>query len=138
MLVGRHVAQFWQRLQLLHERRRPGVQLIGVGVFECVLILSAAHAVFDGQILDGLHVKGDAIDFRQLGLQSEHDFGCADFALFQWLEVNKDAAAVECGVDAVHANKGGEALNGWVFENDLCQGLLLFGHGSEGNVLRGF
>ena len=42
-----------------------------------VLILRAADAVFDGQVLHRLHVERDAGDLRQLRLQAADDFGGA-------------------------------------------------------------
>ena len=46
-----------------------------------VLKLRAAHAVFYGQILDGLHVERDAVNLRQFRLQAANDRGSIVFAL---------------------------------------------------------
>ena len=68
LLVGRYVAKLRQPLQLLHELCRPRVQFVLVGIFERVLILRAAYAVLDRQILHRLHVQSDAFHVFQLGL----------------------------------------------------------------------
>ena len=73
LLVGGDVAQLGQRLQLLDQPRRPLRQLLRVGVFEAVLVLRAADAVFHRQVLHRLHVERDALDLGQLGLQAPDD-----------------------------------------------------------------
>ena len=112
MLVRGQIAQLRQRLQLLHQLRRPEIQLIRVGVFERVLILRAADAVFDGQVLDRLHVKRDAINARQFGLQALHHFTSVDFAISQRLEIDENTPVVESRIDAVNAvNRAKQELN---------------------------
>ena len=65
LLVGGHVAQFRQRLQLGHQLSRPRRQFFGVGVFQAELVLRPADAVFHRQVLHRLHVQRDAFDARR-------------------------------------------------------------------------
>ncbi len=95
LLVGRDVAQLRKLLQFVHERCRPCVQFLRVGIFQRVLILSAADAVLDRQILDRLHKKRDPINLFELRLQPAHHFGRAGISFFQRLEVDKDPPAVQ-------------------------------------------
>ena len=55
LVVAGHITELRQRLQLLHKARRPEAQLLRIGIFEAVLILRAADAVLDGQVLHRLH-----------------------------------------------------------------------------------
>ncbi len=105
LLVGGHVAELRQRLHFRDELRRPLVQFVGIRVFERVLILRAAHAVFHRQILHRLHVQRDAFDLRQFRLQAPDHVARADFSFFERLEVDENASAVECRVDAVRTDE---------------------------------
>ena len=69
LLIGCHVAQLGNVLQPRHHLRHERIQLVGVGIFQRVLILRAADAILHGQILHRLHVQRDA---RHLG-----QFGCS-------------------------------------------------------------
>ena len=60
LLVGGHVFQQGRLLQLVDQPVRPQVQFGGIGVFERVLVLRAADAVIDGDVLHRLHVQLDA------------------------------------------------------------------------------
>ena len=66
LLVGGHVFQFGQLLQLRHELVGPLVQLVGVGIFERVLVLRAAHAIVDRDVLHRLHVEVHALHLLQI------------------------------------------------------------------------
>ena len=57
LLVARNVLDLRQLLQAIDELGHPGVELVGVGVFEHELVLRAADGVVDGQILHRLHVE---------------------------------------------------------------------------------
>src|SRR6185437_6504876 len=59
-------------------------------------------------------------------------------ALLHRLEIDLDAAVVERGVGAVHADEAGNVLDRGVFQDDLGQRLLALGHAGERNVLRAF
>ena len=92
-------------MQFLDQLCRPDVQLFSAGVFERILVLRAADAILDRQILDRLHIERDALHLGQFRLQPSHDFGGADSSFAQWLEIDQNPAAVECRVDAVHADE---------------------------------
>ena len=78
LLVARHVAQLRQRLQLRHEARRPRAPARSASaIFQAVLKLRAADAVFDRQVLHRLHEERDALDLGQLRLQAADDVACA-------------------------------------------------------------
>ena len=66
LLVGGHVFQFRQLLQLLDEAVGPQVQLVRIGIFERVLVLRAAHAVIHRDVLHRLHEELDALHLLQL------------------------------------------------------------------------
>ena len=55
LLIGGHVFQLGQLLQLGYEAVGPAIQLIYVRIFQGVLILGAADAVVDGDVLHRLH-----------------------------------------------------------------------------------
>ena len=63
--VSRDIAELRQRLQHLHKARCPEAQLLWVWIFEAVLILRAADAVLDGQVLHRLQKEGNALDVGQ-------------------------------------------------------------------------
>ena len=65
LLIGGHVFQLGQLLQLGHEAVGPAIQLIYVRIFQGVLILRPAHPVIDGDVLHWLHVQLDAVDLGQ-------------------------------------------------------------------------
>ena len=99
--------------------------------------LSTADAVLDREVLDRLHVERDAFDLSQLRLQAANDFRGGFLTLVAGFEIDLDAAAVGSGVDAVDADKRRQAVDRWIFENDLSECLLALRHGSERNRLRG-
>ena len=110
-------------------------ELGGVGVLERVLVLGAADAIFDGEILQRLEEALNAVDLRDPGLQAADDVGGAGFAGFAVAQVDLDAAAVERHVGAVDADKGGDAFDVGILEDDAGELLLAGGHGAEGDGL---
>ena len=56
LLVARDVGELGQRAQPARAPRRPGGELVGVGVLERVLVLRAADAAVDLQVLHRLQV----------------------------------------------------------------------------------
>jgi hypothetical protein len=78
LLIAAHVAQFGKRLQDLDKFGSPPVQLIGIRIFEGVLVLRPAHAIFHREILHRLQEQGDPFDPRQLRLQAADDVACTD------------------------------------------------------------
>ena len=138
LLVAGDVAQLRQRLQLVDELAAPSRQFLGVRVFQAVLELRAADAVFDRQVLHRLHEQRDALDLGQLRLEPADHVAGVDLPLLERLEVDLDAAAVERGVGAVDADERREALDRRVLQDHLRQLLLPLGHGVEGDRLRRF
>ncbi len=70
-------------LQRCDQVVRHGVQFVRVRIFERVLILGAADAVIDREILHRLHVELDALDLGQLWLKPADDLGGGDAALLR-------------------------------------------------------
>src|SRR5213078_3893075 len=75
------------------------------------LTIDAADARIDGQILHRLHVHGDAVHARKGRLQAADHPGGVEAARALRHHVDEEPAAVERGVDAVHADERGDALD---------------------------
>ena len=130
-LVGSHIGQRRQGLQLGHQLRGPLRQFLRIRIFYRILELGAAHAVFDRQILHRLHVESNAVDLRQLRLQSTDDRGRVVGPLIDRLQVDLDPALVWRGVGAIHSDKRRQAVDRLVLQNDFRQLLLPLRHGIE-------
>jgi hypothetical protein len=77
------------------------VQLVRVRIFERVLELRAADAVFHRQVLHRLHeqvMPSTSLSFR---LQAANHVAGRNPALIERLQVDLDAAAVQRGIGAV-------------------------------------
>ncbi len=74
----------------IHSARAAGIR-----AFEHHLVLGAADAVVDRQVLDRLHVGRDPDDAGDLRLQALDDLGGAELAIAMRLEVHQHPAAVE-------------------------------------------
>ena len=71
LLIAGHVAQLRQASRASPTSlRHPLAQFLGVGIFQAVLILRAADAGFDRQVLHRLHEQRDALDLGQRRLQA--------------------------------------------------------------------
>ena len=136
--VARNVGDDRLLAELLNHFAGVGGELGGVGVFERVLELGAADAVFDGQVLQRLEEELDAVDVGDLGLQAADDLGGGDLALVERLEGDLDAAGVERGVGAVDADEGGDVVDSGILQNDVDEPLLPLGHIGEADGLRRF
>ena len=55
LLIGRDIFQFRRLLQTGDETVGPVIQFIGIGVFERVLVLRAAHPIVHSNVLHRLH-----------------------------------------------------------------------------------
>ena len=66
LLVGGDVAQLRQAAELGEDLRRPGVELVEVGVLHRVLELRAREARADGDVLRHLQVEPRALDLGEL------------------------------------------------------------------------
>src|SRR5205823_3117915 len=91
LVVAGDITQLRQLLQLLHKARRPQAQLLWIGIFKAVLILRAADAILDRQVLHWLHEKRDTFYVRQGRLQAADDLHGAGLARVEWLQVDLDA-----------------------------------------------
>ena len=93
----------------LDELRHPERQFLGIRIFQAVLELGAADAVFHRQVLHRLHEERDPLDLGQFRLQLANDLRRIRSPLSllgsQRLEVDLDAAAVERRVGAVDADE---------------------------------
>ena len=56
LLIGHHVGKFGQLLEPCNQIAGHAVEFIGIGIFEGVLVLGAAHPIIHGEILHRLHV----------------------------------------------------------------------------------
>src|SRR6201999_4458241 len=108
----------------------PPREFFFVDVFQAVLELRTADAIFDGEVLHRLHEERDAVDFCDLRLQATNYVGRGDIvaAILQRLQIDLHATAVDRGVGAVDADKRGETLNGRVFQDGARQRLLALSH----------
>ena len=111
---------------------RPAREFVGVGAVEGELVLRAADAVFDGQVLYGLHEEEDALAFRQPLFKTKDDFRRRG-PLIVRLQGDQYAPAVKCCVGAVNADKRRQALDRGILEDSLGQRLLTLRHGFKGN-----
>src|SRR4051812_31517073 len=75
LLVTSNVAELRDLPELVHQLRGERVQLVQVRVFQRVLVLRAADAVLNRQVLNRLHVERDAFNLLQIGLEPLNDLG---------------------------------------------------------------
>src|SRR5260370_1991156 len=136
LLVAGDIAQFGQGLELVHEARHPISQLLCVRVFQAVLKLRGADAIFHGQVLHRLHEERDAVYLGKLRLEPPDYVGGGNLALLEGFEVDLNAAAVQGGIDAIDADEGRQTLDGRVLQNHVRQGALPARDGSKRNILR--
>ena len=136
LLVGGDIGKLRQLLHLVDKPVSPQVQLIGVWVFQRVLVLRAADAVVHRNVLHRLHEKFDAFNLLEVLLQPANHVGSADAARVQRLQVDGHPPAVQRGVGPIRAYKGRQALDCWILKNNASQLLLLLFHGRERNCRR--
>ena len=99
--------------QPLDQPRHPVAELVRVGALERELVLRAADAVLDRQVLHRLHVERDALARRaSLRLQPPDDLASRRASRSrERLQVDQHAAAVERRVGAVDADERRQALD---------------------------
>ena len=105
LLIAGYVAQLRKRLQTRHDARGPVIQLVSVSIFQRVLELGAAHAVFYCEVLHRLHVERDALHLADFRLQPADHLRGAGAALVVWLQVDLDAPTVARGVSAINPDE---------------------------------
>src|SRR5215813_3655035 len=130
-----NIAQLRKILQAFLESGNPGVQLFSVDVFQTVLKLRAADAVFDGQVLHRLHEECDAINFVELRLKAANHVAGANFAFGERLQIHLNAAGVKCRVCAINSDEGGKALYRRILQYHVSELPLARCHGTERNGL---
>ena len=136
LLIGGNVFQFRQLLQPADETVGPVIQFIRIGIFQRVLVLRAAHPVVHGNVLHRLHEQLDSLNLIQLRLEPADHVGRADLALVERLQIDRHSAAVRRCIRSVRADERREAFDRRVFQNHLCELLLLLRHGLRANRLR--
>ena len=135
LLVGRNVFQLGQTLELRYKSIRPVVELIGIRIFEGVLILRAAYAVVDRDVLHRLHIERNSLHVLQILLQPAHQIGRADIPVFQRLQVDRHAPTVESCIGPVGSDERRNTLDRRILQDHFGKFLLLFGHCRERNRL---
>ena len=123
------------RLDLIEEQRRPMVELAGVGVVQRVLKLRLVQPRADRDVLRGLHIKRDALDFGEIGPQPR-DHLVDRAALILGLSCDEHAAVVERETPPPAPTAASDRCHGRVPHYGIEQGLLALGHGLEGDILR--
>jgi hypothetical protein len=122
--------------KLRQEPIRPSMKLARISVRERVLVLCAAHPVFDREILNRLHIQFDAVDCIELGLKSSDHFRCCEITIGFRLEVDLDSPRVQNRVRSVDADERREAVDRRILQDDVGKFLLSLGHRFERNALR--
>ncbi len=132
LLVTGDICQFRGLAQACDQLRHPDAQFGSVGIFEGELILGAADAVFNRQVLHRLHVQRDVADLAiQFRLQAADDVAGADIALIVRFQVDQHAPGIQCGVVAIDADERRQALDCGIFQHHCRQRLLAFSHGGK-------
>ena len=138
MQVGCNIGQRWFGAQAIQHAWHPLVEQCGIGGGQAELILGAADAVFNAQLLDRLKPGGNAGHARNALLQALDNLARAGIALVVGLEVNQQTAGVEGDIAAIDADKRRKPFDFRVLQNQLGEDLLLLAHRLEGNILRRF
>ena len=90
-----------------------------IGVLQRVLVLGAADAAVDLDVLHRLHEQRDALDVLGRLAQPVNDFADAGAALVARFEIDVEPAGVDGGVDRARADKRGHADHVRVLTHDL-------------------
>ena len=85
-----------------------------IGVLDGELVLRAADAVLDRQVLHRLHVQRDAFDAGELACRRRMTSVRRAVTLRQRLQVDQHASAVERRIGAVDADERRQALDGGI------------------------
>ncbi|MNV65180.1 hypothetical protein D3C71_1578620 [compost metagenome] len=98
--------------------------------------MRAADAVFNGQVLHGLHVDGQPVLLAKRFLQARHDRAQVAVAFGLRFQRNLHAPGAKRGVAAIDADERRHGLHVRVFQHEARRGLLAFGHGRKRDGLR--
>ena len=105
LLIGCNVTHLRDSAQLGYKPVGPQVKFILVGVFERVLVLRAADAIIDSQVLHGLQVEVDTSDLVGTLLQPCKNVPGTTMPLRAGLQVDLNTAAVQGAVCAIRPNE---------------------------------
>ena len=104
-LITGNVPQLGNLLQPLQELGYVIGQLLGVGIFKCVLILRAADPVLDGNVLYRLHVEDDPGNLADVRLQTTNNVGRAGAALVSRLQIDLKPANIRRHVRPINPDE---------------------------------
>ncbi len=128
--IAGDITQCRRLAQGLQQLWCPAFQRFQIRRGQGELVLVAADAVLDAQLLHRLQVQGDARNLRYALLQPRHHHRSA-IAVAMRLQFDQQAAGVERGVVAVHADVGGHTGHRRVCFDGRGQRLLALAHGLE-------
>ncbi len=136
-VVG-HVAERRVAAQLFGQELRPGVEQRAVIAFEHVLILAAARAGTQVDVLPGAQVQNNARHLGQLGTQAVDELADRHITFGLRLERDPEAAVGDGLVAARHPHRMRERQHRRVRADDFRQLQVFFNHVRVGNIGSGF
>ncbi|MNE16975.1 hypothetical protein D3C80_1099380 [compost metagenome] len=138
MQVIGHVAKGRVGAQAFGQALGPQVEFGAVIALEYILILAAAGAGTEVDVLSGPQVQDDARYLRHFRPQLVDELADRDIAFAAILEGDPETAVGDGLVVAGHPHGVGKGAHGWVGFEDPGQGLVFFQHVRVGNVGRCF
>jgi hypothetical protein len=111
------------------------VDLVEVAVLKGKLILGPAEPAADIDVLRRLHEQSYAFDLRELRPQSIDDLAGARIALVARLEIDEHPAIIDGLIDTAGSDRGDDAVDPRLFEQNPDQAGLTLDHGRKGDVL---
>ena len=138
LAVGRDVHHARHVLHVLDRTRHPFQQLVEVGAPQRELVLRAAPAAADAHVLRRKHPHLDARDAREFRPQPvDHPRGRHIVALGQRLQADEHAALVDRGAPRRAADRGADARDRRIGQDDVERLELHVDHRLVGDVRRG-
>src|SRR5712692_2484203 len=125
LLVGVDVTELGDFLQALHDDGSPMGEVNEIVGLQSVLVLSAAKAAADAEILDGLQVQGGAGNFGSLRTNARDDLINVELALTERLELAEHARRA---ATAAAAGEGGDGIDGGIPHDDIGKFAHLLRH----------
>jgi hypothetical protein len=111
------------------------VDLVEVAVLKGKLILGPAEPAADIEVLRRLHEQSYAFDLRELRPQSIDDLAGARITLVARLEIDEHPAVIDGLIDTARSDRGNDAVDPRLFEQNPHQTRLTLDHGRKGDVL---
>ena len=102
------------------------------------MILGPADAGIDREILNRLHIKGNANDPGNLFLEALNNVARGELTLILGFEIDQKSAAVQGWVFAVDPNERADVFDRRIPQDGFRELALEAGHRPEGHILRGF